>query len=179
MTTFSEYKVFRENQQLAEFFMENEIELQIVVDQLLESEENESKEELLNELIGGLGALASAGWGAARNAAGAGLNAMGNMASKAWQGAQTGIQNGIQGIGDASRGAAQAYRHGENLYQLKRLSGQINTIKQTLGTMGLNEPQVNKYLDSLVRHAQQAHSNMSQNPALRFGQKGVWTSPKP
>ena len=177
MTTFSEYKTFRENQQLAEFFMQNEVELQCVIEQLLESEDNESKEELLNELIGGLGGLASAGWGAAQKAAGAGLNAMGNMASQAWQGAQKGVKNGIQAIGDASRGADQAYRHGENKYQLQKLSGQINTIKQTLDTLGFNQPQVNKFLDTLVAHVQQAHANVSQNPALRFGQKGVWTKP--
>ena len=177
MTTFSEYKDFRENQQLAEFFMENEVELQAVIDQLLESQESESQEELLNELIGGLQGLAGAGWGAAKNAAGAAKNAMGNMASQAWQGAQTGVKNGIQAIGDASRGADQAYRHGENKYQLQKLSGQINTIKQTLDTLGFNQPQVNKFLDTLVAHVQQAHANVSQNPALRFGQKGVWTKP--
>jgi hypothetical protein len=177
MTTFSEYKAFRENQQLAEFFMQNEVELQYVIDQLLESEGNESKEELLNELLGGLQGLAGAGWGAAQKAAGAGLNAMGNMASQAWQGAQKGVKNGIQAIGDASRGAAQAYQHGENKYQLQKLSGQINTIKQTLGTLGFNKPQVNKFLDGLVQNVQQAHTNVAKNPSLRFGQKGVWGNP--
>lgn len=83
----------------------------------------EMQDERIDELLGGLGAAASAG-----------VNQLGGM----WNG----IKKGMQNIGNA-------YQQGQKNSEIQKVSGMVNNLRNGLKTVGFTDPRVHGVLNNI------------------------------
>lgn len=167
--TFAQYQEKRTVDQFVEGLLDGSLTFEDF--QLsLTIKEGCEESQIYNELLSGMANLAGAGLGAigrgignVAGAVGRGASAVGNVANQAWQGAK-----------QAGQSVNNVYQQGENLSNLKKAMGYIQSLQQSLTKMGLNNREVSQLLQRLMHTLQQGQQRVSQNNSLRFGQPGVW-----
>jgi TolA-binding protein len=156
MKSFNEYKEKRVLHDLATILVVNEVDFYDFAELCLTLHEHNLHETvLLNELLAGLGALAKKG------------AAVGQ-----------GVQSVVQGVKQVGQNIANTYISAEQQAQINKVIGQLKNLKNQLGQMGFNNPQVTKLFDQLVLTLKQGSQAVQQDPSLRFAHGNVFNVDK-